>query len=265
MDTLQGIRYYTHKLLDITGTEWKELLFMINKNCFVITSRAPILIRKCSNAATSIITYEYIIVGMIIDTMLGIWMEKTGEEEIRSNGKTRILGKFNGMEVCAAATFKVEKSLVHVFTNVVGTIKKSCIYGMVSDLIPGVMGPLISDEPIELEELPDWHESLRSSLTIKTYCPNGKEQKIVEAGKYFYIIGPRLFVLSGKPSNPIFVVQKMVDVHLRYVNYLQKKHDMEKLIKTGYTPTDIHVSSMKIRNGLTYNILSRIVIKPNIK
>ena len=125
-----GVKYYSSNPINSSFDDWDQKLFMVNRYCFVITNQEPILVDMVVNASSPITVYEYIIVGTVVDTMLGIWIERSDLGKQVSDDKIQIHGNFHSMKVIARASFDSPKKLTHVFPDIVGIIGTTGIYDL---------------------------------------------------------------------------------------------------------------------------------------
>ena len=228
--------------INIAAKKWYDTLFKVGNNCMVILKHEPIYISRISTPASPVISHEYLMPGIIIDKHLGMFIK---DWKIIKEGV--IKGDFYGMPVTAKIGFEPKKNVIHIFPS---HLYDNFIGGIAADLIPGVMGPLKAMNKMKANLKEGWHSEYSLGEMQKLYCQQSKYVDEIKPGECFFIIGPNLYKLTNEPVSPIYIISELLGLHMIYAHDLQKNIDVLALLKTGYTPTEVDISNLYVRNGL---------------
>ena len=244
------------KELDLEG-EWRDCLdklVRVSTSWYVILKSPPILEEETWNVSDDSPIYEYRMTGIVIDSYLGIWIDKI---EMAKGGMYK--GNFNGTMVVARSSFVPRKHIMHVFP---GRIFDDRIAGNMTDLVPGVMGPLISKDLIRLRIKDNWKAAITDPTLIYMYAEDAKEVKEVQMDTPFFVIGPRLYTIRAKAAECIPTTLQSLDLHMEYAFYVHKCCPMKWMISRGYIHTRIDMSSL-FKPGETGKWPRRIIAHDN--
>jgi len=251
LDMVESQLHESFTKLDLNAEFWDGRLLMLNQMCYIITDRSPVHIQTTANQSGNILIYKYLVSGSIHDTLLGIWvfdMKKINN----TPSIIAIEGKFYNKTVTARGNKSIlQRKVVHIIP---GPTFKTNITGISTDLIPGIIGPMIADGNIKLEKRYDWNDKLNSSVVKRKFIGSDDYDDVntINHGDCFYVFGNTILKVAHMPA--VLVSSEILNRFQRITYDVHKKVDIPELLQLDYINKLMPMTPFRLKLGLTTQI-----------